>query len=652
MKNFTLKLLFLNFLFVGLTVNAQEKSAELTRNCGTDEYNAQLLQSSPRMMGSDYYENLIAPKVEAIKAQLANSGSERALQFTIPVVVHVIHNGEPIGVGANISDAQVISQIQVLNEDFRRMIGTNGYNTNPVGADVEVEFCLAKQTPDGCVTNGIDRVDMSAISTSWGGSGATSNTNTILKPSTIWDASQYMNMWSVNFSDPTLLGFAQFPGGAANTDGVVSNYTYFGSNDATGVSIPGPFNLGRTMTHEVGHYLGLFHTFQGGCAAPNDYCDDTPAVDSPNFGCPTTHQSCGTLDMVQNYMDYTDDACMNVFTNDQKARVIAVLTTQANRPNTTTSSVCTELASVNEDGSVVINGLNEGAACSGEYTPNVRIQNWGTVTLTSATITYDIDGGASTNYNWTGSLAYGEFQDLDLPVISAGGGAHTYNVSISAPNGGADLRACNDIDSTDFIGLDSYALTTQVHLALTTDNYCEETDWEFKDSSNNVLYSGGNYTQNTDDNTLFEYSFDVDPEECYSFVITDAYGDGICCDFGNGSYILTTDDDTVIFSGGDFSDEETIQISTFALSTDDYFVNNSISVYPNPTNSLLNIKVGNNNDLPNSYEVFNMLGQSITKKLISTNADLTINASALSDGMYFIRISKDDASVTLPFIKK
>jgi hypothetical protein len=650
MKNFYFKFLCCAVIFSCLSLSAQEKNSEQLRTCGTDEYNAQLLIDNPNMMGSNAFERQMAPKIAEIKRAL-ESGNSRVLQFTIPLVVHVIHNGEPIGTGANISDAQVISQIQVLNEDFRRIVGSRGFNTDADGADVEVEFCLAKQDPDGCVTTGIDRVDMSAVSTSWGGSAPTSNTNTILKPTTIWDASQYMNMWSVNFADGSLLGFAQFPGGTANTDGVVSNYTYFGSNDAAGVSIPGAFNLGRTMTHEVGHYLGLFHTFQGGCTG-GDQCDDTPAVDSPNFGCPTTHISCGDFDMVRNYMDYTDDACMNIFTNDQKARVIAVMNNAVNRPNTTTSDKCTPLADVSNDGSIEVNQLTPGAPCTGEIVPNIRIQNFGTVTLTSAAVSYDVDGGTSTDYPWTGNLASGEFVDVDLPLISADGGEHIFNISIASPNGNADERACNDVTSAAFSGSDSYSGTSQVHLTLITDDYCEETAWEFRDGGGAIIASGGNYVQNVQDNTTFNESFDVIPNECYTFTITDAAGDGVCCAYGIGSYELASDDDSIIFSGGEFGATESTLISTVALSVDDYFSNSNLYVYPNPSANQLNIKLGNTNDLPNSYEIVNMLGQSITKRVIATNEDLAINTTSLSNGMYFIRIVKDDASITLPFIKK
>jgi len=651
MKKITLKLLLVCLMLGGFSIQAQQvKSTNLPEpvdgfiRCAADEYNSTLLENNPRMMGSDAYEQLMAPKIAAIKSQL-QSGAQRALQFTIPVVVHVIHNGEAIGTGANISDAQVISQIQVLNEDFRRLAGSRGFNTDPDGADVEIEFCLAKRDPDGCITNGIDRVDMSAVSTSWSGPGG--NTDSVLKPMTFWDASQYMNMWSVNFSDGSLLGYAQFPGGPANTDGVVSNYTYFGSNDAPGVSIPGNFNLGRTMTHEVGHYLNLFHTFQGGCGG-GDQCADTPAVDSPNFGCPTTHQSCGTLDMVRNYMDYTNDSCMNIFTNDQKARVLAVMNT-TNRPTTLTSDVCTELPDVSEDGSITIIGLTEGAACSGEQTPNIRLQNFGTATLTSATITYDVNGGTPSTYDWTGNLATNAFDDFTLPTFTAAGGTNIFNVSVGNTNGGPDQRSCNDTDDVEFSGSSSYDDTTEVRLNIIPDNYGSEITWTFSDE-NGVLFSGGPYTDGN--TTPVNATFPVTPDMCYTFVINDGYGDGICCNYGLGSYTLSTDDDTVIFTGGEYADSESTQISTFTLSVNDFFANNNLYIYPNPAGDQLNIKTGDANDLPTSYEIVNILGQSVTRKAIENNQDLSINTSSLSNGAYFIKITKDNSSVTLPFIKQ
>ncbi|NOY48207.1 MAG: T9SS type A sorting domain-containing protein [Chlorobi bacterium] len=662
MRKTTLKILLACLLLSNFMMLAQEKSnlnsSQKPKNenlvrCASDEYNAELLKNNPKMMGSKAYENLIKRQIEINKTSI--NRSQGAVVYTIPVVVHVLHNGEPIGVGPNISDAQVLSQIQVLNEDYRRMVGTRGFNTNPVGADVEIEFCLAKQTPDGCPTTGIDRVNIGQ-----NGINETSLPNALtqmdaLKPSSIWDASRYMNMWSVAFNGGSgILGYAQFPGGVANTDGVVSDYRYFGSNDDPNVTLTGTFNLGRTMTHEVGHYLGLFHTFQDGCS-DGDFVADTPAVATPNYGCPAGTDSCVSagLDMIENYMEYTDDSCMNVFTNDQKTRIIATMTGAANRPSSLTSNVCNALASVNDDGSINIEQFSL-IECTVNFTPSLRITNWGTVTLTSATVAYDVDGGGSTNYNWTGSLNYGESEIINLPTLSSSSGNHVFNVLISNPNGNTDLRNCNDSVSLNFAIDPSYDSTSQINLTLTPDDFGSEITWEFRASSNALLYSGGPYTNG--DTTVINQVFNVVPNECYAFTIFDSQGDGICCGFGNGSYELTTDNATVIVSGGaygaGYGTSEVTNISTAStLGVNDYFVNNGVSLFPNPTSDIINIKLARGNDLPDSYKIYNILGQLVAVREISNQLQLKIDVSSLSKGVYFVKVIKEGASTSIPFIK-
>jgi len=648
-------IIFFCLLLSSIVTIAQEKVIE---RCATDEYNKILLMNHPNMMGSKTFEKNLSKQIQLNR--LSRSGvsasSSRRAPYVIPIVVHVIHNGEAIGVGANISDAHVLSQIQVLNEDFRRMLNTNGYNEHPDGADVNVEFCLAQQTPDGCVTNGINRIDMSATSTTW--SGPDGNTDTVLKPATFWDASKYLNVWSVNFESSGLLGFAQFPGGPANTDGVVVGYQYFGSNDDPNVTISGNFNLGRTLTHEVGHYLGLYHTFQGGCAEAGggDLCADTPAVASSSSNsdiCNTGNDSCptpiNTPDMVENYMDYSQDSCMNVFTNDQKARVIATLTGSANRPTNLNSNVCTPLASVNDDASVEIEGVAV-ADCSVSVVTSVRITNWGSNALTSVVISYDEDGGASSNYNWSGSLAYGEFEVVNLPAIISTPGNHTFNATVANPNGNTDLRSCNDDTSAGFNVNPLYSTTTQVHLTLTPDNFGSEITWEFRDSGDVLLNSGGPYTNGNTD--VINESFDVVANECYTFTIFDSADDGICCDFGAGSYELKDDVDTIIVSGGNFGTSEITKISTVTLNGNEYFRDGKVSIYPNPVESLLNIKLSNGNGLPDAYKIYNLLGQLVNEKQVNHVSQLKIDVSNFSNGMYFIKVLKEGASISLPFIKK
>lgn len=656
MKRINLTLFVIGiFVCSGILFSQEKKSVQRISKpspngiyrCLSDEYNAELLKKYPNMMGSPEFEKKLQNIIKNRKSSKLQSIGGATL-VRIPVVVHVIHNGTAIGTGANISDAQVLSQIQVLNEDFRKIAGTRGENSNPVGVDTNIEFFLAKESPDGCTTTGIERYDFSSIATSWPVQGIT---DSALKPMTIWDSSRYMNMWTVALSDNTLLGYAQFPDGPPETDGVVMGYQYFGSNDAVGVNLnsSAPYDLGRTTTHEVGHFLGLLHTFEDGCA-DGDFCDDTPATAQENYGCPIEQDSCpvgagdGVFDMVENYMDYTDDACMNIFTNDQSARMDGVLT--GFRLSLANSSVPDTLPSVSYDGSIKIMDLNLDP-CTASMTPEIILTNYGTVNLTSATISYELNNGTPEIINWTGLLLEGESVIINLPAIITPAGSNDFNVTVTQSN--TDQRTCNDLDSETFIGA-SYESTTQVHLTLKTDDFAEETSWEFRDSSNSLI-DGDSYNP-SDSNKTFNYSFNVVPNECYTFTIFDDFSDGICCEYGNGFYELRTDDNTLINSGDVFGAEESTVISTTTLSVDNYFIANDISLYPNPTSTDLTIKVRTINDLPTYIQVYNMLGQNILSKRISTVEDLKIRTYNLSKGMYFIRITKDYASITLPFIKK
>ncbi|MEL6189636.1 MAG: zinc metalloprotease [Myxococcota bacterium] len=271
-------------------------------------------------------------------AGITDGGTGEAV-LRIPVVVHVVHNGEAVGQGANISFEQVRSQIEVLNEDFRRQPGTLGFNDHPAGADTEIEFFLAPRGPDGTLLlePGVDRVD--GQRSVWPKGALRNPIDTMLKPPTIWTPERYFNIWTVNFGgfvSRDLLGYAQFPsesgldglnddGGSAETDGIVVGYKYFGSREKGDFpDLTAPFDLGRTTTHEVGHWLGLRHIWGDGACGVDDFCSDTPAADSPNFGC-AARISCGSADMVENYMDYTDDGCMSTFTVEQRARMRTVL---------------------------------------------------------------------------------------------------------------------------------------------------------------------------------------------------------------------------------------------------------------------------------------------------------------------------------------
>ncbi len=257
----------------------------------------------------------------------------------IPVVVHVIHNGEPVGTGANISFEQIRSQIEVLNEDFRRQAGTNGFNDHPQGVDTEIEFFLAETDPQGNVLPepGVHRYN--GGQDSWPKGAFRNPIDRMVKPMTIWPPEDYFNIWTVNFGgflSRDLLGYAQFPSesmlpglnpdeGSPETDGIVIGYKYFGSSEKGDFpDLIAPFDLGRTTTHEVGHWLGLRHIWGDGDCLVDDFCEDTPNAGAPNFGC-SQNTSCASTDMIENYMDYTDDQCMNIFTLEQKQRIHSVL---------------------------------------------------------------------------------------------------------------------------------------------------------------------------------------------------------------------------------------------------------------------------------------------------------------------------------------
>ena len=253
--------------------------------------------------------------------------------YRIPVVVHVVHNNASNFIGGanntNISDEQIKSQLKVLNEDYRKKVGTNGFNTNPVGTDMEIEFELAQKDPKGNVTNGITRTYVSRQNFDL------QYENQVLANIIHWDFEKYLNIWVVKSKNGTI-GYSEFPydsdliglesdaslvAGQSLFDGVIINYTNFGTCCG---NLSSNYNLGRTVTHEVGHWLGLLHP-NGDLNCGDDFCDDTPQIEKLNNGntCNLLTSNCGGVvrtNMIENYMDYSPDRCMNIFTNDQKSR--------------------------------------------------------------------------------------------------------------------------------------------------------------------------------------------------------------------------------------------------------------------------------------------------------------------------------------------
>jgi hypothetical protein len=304
-----------------LSQNQKTTPVPPVRTCGTQ---------IPDPAWDAWFNNEVANFIQKQQAERGTSSSSvQITSYMIPMVVHVLHKtSEGVGVGMNISQAQVNSQLTVLNQDYSAT-GLNigncpGTFTSTIG-NTGVQFCLAKIDKSGGTMPepGIDRIDWQAKGwtnpASFTTAGAVqSYFDGTIKPASIWNPNKYLNIWVADMSGSGLLGYATFPAGTtltgmsgvetASTSGVVILTSGFGN---TG-NVAAPYDLGRTVTHEVGHWLGLRHIWGDGTCL-TDYCNDTPPAQQANFGCPTFPHNSGvcsgntTGEMTMNFMDYTDD---------------------------------------------------------------------------------------------------------------------------------------------------------------------------------------------------------------------------------------------------------------------------------------------------------------------------------------------------------
>jgi len=464
--------------------------------CITSEYNKKLVTQG-KLSSSETLESFMSQKTIAVSSE--SSSQEEVLM--IPVVVHIIHNGEEVGSGANIADEQILSQITVLNQDYRKIAGTPGENSNPVGADTGIGFCLANIDNNGNAFSGINRIN--GNKTEW-----SFNEIEVYKATIQWDPTKYLNIWVCNLSGGTF-GYAQFPdaggvisgmtggyiGGASNTDGVVMLYKAFGSRSIypQGVYNNTSYDKGRTATHEIAHWLGLKHIW-GDANCGDDNCTDTPTQQQATYACPTGVQtSCGSADMYENYMDYTNDACMNVFTVDQKNRMRTVLLGNiVNRTSLLNLNFCNQTPTFilsSENASKVI--------CSGDDTVSYTV-DYKTLYMYSGgadfSVTSGLPQGATANFSSNSLTQDGETVltlsglgeaaagNYTITVTAVGDLTKTIDLSLEkksiyrpTPNNVVNYITCDNTSGTDSDGIGVFNLPNKNHLVLAGLNVSEYT---------------------------------------------------------------------------------------------------------------------------------------------------------------------------------
>ena len=534
---------------------SQNTTQEIHR-CATVEYNQELIDDgikTPDIQFEEWMKSLIT---ELRKKR----GTDRSAGtiFTIPTIVHVIHKGETEGTDTNIPQANVDDQIEQLNRDFRRIIGTLGHNTHPDGADIEIEFCAALRDPDEVTLTqpGINRVD--AIQSGLGaGVYSIAEFDDVVKRNTIWNPDEYFNLWSADLAAGVILGYAQFPeapglagigtgNGDPETDGVVCLYSTIGGEVVNAPNTP--YHLGRTATHEVGHWLGLRHIWGDGDCTEDDFVIDTPNASDSNGGCPDPKpNSCDDssnphfapndpLDQMENYMDYSADDCFNMFTNGQSDRMRLVMgDTGMGSPRRAILNSSTKCSPPMAWISFVdvASEVEEASNCSTPTAISIPLKiALDPDTASTVTFSYTASTASSADYIVTNTITFPvgatAQQNLEIDIIADGIVEPTEEIiiEITAVSGGGVLNNSNlihvvKISDDDKIPSEA-ALANNVNIfSADFENAADDADWTLVSpipSVNNWIFSTatsstGNTTRTahiSDNGVTFTYDQNVD----------------------------------------------------------------------------------------------------------------------------------------------
>lgn len=615
---------------------------ETERSCNTMEKDAELRLTDP-----NYAINQAQIEEFTEKFVSENAGATRTV-ITIPVVVHVVYNTA----AENISDAAIASQIAILNEDFRKLNSDAGSVPalfSGSAADVEIEFCLASVDPSGNPTTGITRT--STTKTSF------STTGDLMKYGTYghvaWDRNSYLNLWVCDLSSG-LLGYAQFPGGAAATDGVVIDYAYFGGS----AYATAPFNLGRTATHEVGHWFNLRHIW-GDATCGTDYVADTPTHNTANYGCPSYphYSTCsGTpVEMTMNYMDYTDDACMYMFTSGQKDRMQALFAPGGARESLLSSGGCggggTPTCSV--PGSLSTTAITDISATlnwgsvAGAAGYNVRGRQVGTATWTTASTT-------GTSINYTG-LTAGSNYEWQVQTDCGGGSLSAFTGSVNFTTTGG-VATCADLGESNNTSGTAYVLTPGTYSALIATS-TDKDYYKFTTTSPNTKIKitltslPADYDVRLYDQSLKQKGISQNGGTANETIIWNTSA-------ANTRYVYVYG-----YSGAfDASDcyDMTIQVSNTAFRTDgtelfiqDEWDNAIVNIFPNPASQDVNVDYYSVQETTITLKVYDLLGNvvSIMSSDVSEGENyLPVDVRNFSAGIYVVEISNGKSNYTDKFI--
>ncbi|WP_373493907.1 M43 family zinc metalloprotease, partial [Aquiflexum sp.] len=420
--------------------------------CGTVHATEMIREKFGLKNETEKFEEWMEEKIRKRKSDPAIQRKQQEVRV-IPVVIHVIHTGTAVGTGANIPMQQIESQIRVLNEDFRRM-NPDAIQTPveflPVAADAHVEFVLAKQDPLGRPTDGVVRVqgplnsyDINAATSLW--------------QTSQWPPDEYLNIWVLQFSNPNLLGFSVLPfmslpgSGPADLfegfNGVWMNFRWFGEGGNADNN-----SRGRTLTHEVGHFLGLHHTWAAGNANLtgcdlDDFVADTPLqFEANNYNCRLTAPkfSCDSRDMSENFMDYTPDACQNLFTQGQVDRIDVVLAESPFRASLVNSRAAFAPIRFENDLGIarVLEPLD--LFCNLEFVPKVEVFNNGLNRINSARLSIINNGVVLETKDFDLDLGEFESEILSFDPISLPPTGNDFEIRIILVNNVVDPNPSNN----------------------------------------------------------------------------------------------------------------------------------------------------------------------------------------------------------------